>query len=162
MAAGDMVAFKAHLDFVDARAPHEQMTHFLRACAELHRGDAEAAADRFAEMAAVTESRRSVLDGPSPEEIEAFLRDLRDHCSGLPIAAQGLAYERALVAVGEAENALESLRLRAPLDTPDLPGVDTRALATALAEALGDPALAQRLASWPPGALSHFVNVSAV
>ena len=132
------------LAFIDRIAPAERRTHLWRARLRLEREDPAGAA--IALRRALGESRPRILPPPTPTEVKTFLSRMRDYCSALPEAVRGLAYERALVAAGEPENALALLRLRGQEGKGAVQ--DKRALVAALATLMGDMALAETLMTW--------------
>ncbi|MBP8130810.1 MAG: hypothetical protein KA184_14625 [Candidatus Hydrogenedentes bacterium] len=137
--------------FINERSPVERRTHYWQARGYLARKWPDAAATAFCMAMTPPPAGRALLPPPSEEQTGYFLDRLRDLCSALPLAERGLAYERALVAAGRADDALASLRFRAE----KCKGVSCPAspLAMGMADLLGDARLAGTLATWSAGEL---------
>jgi hypothetical protein len=89
---------------------------------------------------------RPVLPSPGERERDALLTLLRDKAAAVPPEEAGFAYERALVALGQPENALEALRYRIRPAAARTGNV--RMMAGVVAHLLGAPELEAALRAW--------------
>jgi hypothetical protein len=146
---GDTQQLLNYLERVDELAPREHRTNLWRARAHLQQNQPDQTADALID--ALGHARAPLLPDPSQAETNALLIELRDHVSALPEEERGLAYERALVALGQQTNALDLLKQRAPMAIPEQVSKNMPAshdLARDLAQKLGDPHLAETLEKW--------------
>lgn len=137
--------------FLNERSPAERRTYYWEARGYLADTWTDAAAAVFCKAMTPPPVGRPLLPPPSEEQIGFFLDRLRDVCSALPLPERGLAYERALVAAGRADDALALLRFRAESHQP-VPCSGTP-LALGMADLLGDARLAGILTTWSAGEL---------
>lgn len=159
LAAGDYTQLHRRLDLIERLLPEERRTHWWRARAVLAQGKPMRAVTEFA-ASLDAGSARLVLPAPSIDEQNQFLVSLRDVESSAASPQQRYAYARALVALGNVEEALAFLRLHAENWPGNVDGLDVKPVAQAMAFLLGDAALAETLETWPPetllGKLRHW------
>ncbi|MFP4190615.1 MAG: hypothetical protein ACLFU6_00955 [Candidatus Hydrogenedentota bacterium] len=139
--AGNADKVEARMDVMDGVAPHEARTHYWRARAALER-EAPLAAALFFEAALVPPREEQLLPPLTQSERQRFLGDLRDYCSGASEEQRRYAYERALVADGQRDEALAALEARLGEPEGAENGLAADVLTKAMAHVLGDVALA--------------------
>ena len=134
--------------FVWAHSPGERRNAYAMARAELESATPDLAlvSHYFVRMAAPgTNGPSPVLPAPTEKERDALLTRLRDAAAARP-ENSGFAYERALVALGQPDNAIEALSYRirpAAARTGDVP-----MMASVVAALLGAPELESSLRAW--------------
>lgn len=139
-ASGDLATVKPLLKAVIARNPGEARAALWLGRVALATGHPDHAAEYVAEM--TQRSEGTILPPPTDREVEDFLTELRDGIS-LSEEISGLAYERALVAAGDPEDALALLRLRKP--HPLGIAIDKAVLVTLLTNLLGSEKMEESL-----------------
>lgn len=138
---------RRYLAFIEHYSPAERRTRYILASAWLEAGNLEQAAWDFGRaMVPPTAGPGPLLPPPSARERAAFLSKLRDTSSARPVERRGLAYERALIASGQPELAIDSLRFR--VHTDEAPAAGAPAYAAALAYLLGAPEAERTLRAW--------------
>ncbi len=136
-----------HMDWVDRYARNERRTYLWRARAALELGMPNFSSFAY-ERAARPLSGTSVLAGPTESERQQFLVQMRDLAAALPEDRAVCAYERVLLANGERDGALYSLRLRTGVPLIHVEDSDAAPYTRVAALVIGDPGLAEELRTW--------------
>ncbi len=137
------------MEWVDRHAPNERRTFLWRARAALDSGLPNLASFAFERATRVPEGS-IVLAPPSESERQQFLVDMRDAVATLPEDRAVCAYERVLLANGERDSALYSLRLQTSVPLMHALTPDTSLFTPVVALILNDPSLAEDLRAWNP------------
>jgi len=116
---GEIRLLVEDMEFVESRYPAERQTHLGLAHAELERGYVYRAAAEFAEAVRPVGDEQLILPPPSEGERIRFLTRLRERCSAMPHPERTFAYEQALIANGQIDDALSLLELRTAKVTED-------------------------------------------
>jgi len=148
-ATGRLDRLDRRLDFVAMRSPNEPRVHLWRARHALAQEFPNRAAHEFRLAVQAPRGHRTILRPVDNVQRNDLLVRLRDACAASRQPHTLIAYERALVAAGNADNALDSLRQRVTrLESRDVTAA-AAPYAAALAFLLGDAALATSLDDWP-------------
>ncbi len=153
---GQDEALKALMRRVEAIAPEERRSDYWLAKLSMRQGRAKPAAAAFSQ--AMEEGKATFLPPPTKDEVDDFIARLRDLCSAGPPEECGLAYERALVATGDADSALAALDLH-PAAACGSPAQSVPEMASRLAAHLGDPGLAEVLSQRSPERLCGLLTL---
>ncbi len=137
------------MDWVDQHAPTERRTYLWRARAALESNLPNLASFAFERATRMPEGP-SVLPPPLEAERQQFLVDMRDAVATMPEDRAVCAYERVLLANGERDSALYSLRLQTSVALMHLPNADTSPFTSIVALILGDPSIAEDMRAWHP------------
>ncbi len=116
--AGDYATLDARLAHIERFAPGDGASGYWRAQAFLEQGNAPAAAVQFERVVPPPPGRR-FLSPPSETQRTALMVALRDLCSSLEESERQWAYERALAAQGEPDQAIAALATRSRLPVAD-------------------------------------------
>lgn len=135
------------MDWVDRYAHNERRTYLWRARAALEMGMPNFSSFAY-ERATRPSSSPSVLARPTEGERQQFLVQMRDLAAALPEDRSVCAYERVLLANGERDGALYSLRLRTGVPLIHVEDSDAAPYTRVAALVIGDPALAEELRTW--------------
>ena len=148
-AVGDYMRAHQRLDLIERLAPHERRTHWWRARVLLAQGRPMRAVTEFG--ASLTEADSTLLPAPNQAERNLFLVQLRDAESASTAPQHHYAYARALVAAGEIDEALASVRMHAMRPATEIPNLASDPLAQAVAFLLGNRSLSDTLrTTWTP------------
>jgi len=135
------------MDWIDRHAPNERRTYLWRARAALELGLPNLSSFAFDRAMRPLEGA-TILAPPAESERQQFLVDMRDTAAALPEDRAVCAYERVLLASGERDAALYSLRLRTGVPLIHVEKEDTAPYTRVAALILGDPAIAEDLRTW--------------
>ncbi len=135
------------LDTIEHHAPGERRTHLWRARTALVLDDPNWASFEYRESI-TTPARRLVLPPPTDAERKDFVVGMRDAVAVLPETVSVCAFERTLLAEGDRDAALYSLRLETAVPLTHVESADTAPFASAVTHVLGDPAIADELQLW--------------
>ncbi len=150
-AAGALDQLHRRLDFVERHAPDERRTHWWRARVLLGQARPMRAVTEF--EASLVPAQRQLLPAPGRAERDIFLLQLRDVESAASRSRGTYGYARALVAVGNTDEALSFVRMRANRDVLPIPELNPKPLADAVAFLLDNNELAADLRTWESGEL---------
>jgi len=145
---GDVVR---RMEFIERRYPAESRTRLWLGRVELDQGWPHRAALEFCRALNPPQGLGRILPLPSKQDQQDFLMRIRDHCSSLARPESAFAYERALVAAGGLDSALNLLRLhaaRARDDAPDAKNVPQAQLVRMIAFLLGSDDVEPHLDTW--------------
>lgn len=136
------------MDVIENALPNESRAPLWKAYAALALKRHEKASVHFATAMRRRGNPAASLPPPPKAAIEDFLVRLRDYCSDPELYSKTVAYERALIAAGDRESALQRLRLRLTNTEYPVDGLPLTLFAQALAAALSDPELLQEFRQW--------------
>jgi hypothetical protein len=135
------------MDWVDRHASNERRTYLWRARAGMEYGLPNFSSFAF-ERATRPQTGATILAPPSEAERQQFLVLMRDAVAALPEDRAVCAYERVLLANGERDAALYSLRLRTGVPLIHVEETDAAPYARVAALILGDSSIADDLRKW--------------
>ena len=139
------------MEFIEGRYPAESRTRLWLGRVELAQGRPHRAALEFCRALNPPQGLGRILPLPSKQDQQDFLMRLRDRCSSLPRPESAFAYERALVAAGGLDSALNLLKLhasRARDEAPDAKNVPHAQLVRMIAFLLGSDDVGPHLDTW--------------
>ncbi len=145
--AGAFPRLMRHLAAIDRHAPHERRTHLWRAYTALALGLPNWGSYEFA-AAVEPPTGAMLLQPPSERERQDFLVLVRDASASMREERAVCAYERVLIACGEEESALYSLRLETGIALTHANYASAAPFAAIAAMVLGAPDLEDDLADW--------------
>ncbi len=135
------------MDWVDRYAPNERRTYLWRARAAMEFGLPNFSSFAF-ERATRPPMGVTVLAPPTEAERQRFLVRMRDMAASMPEDRAVCAYERVLLANGERDAALYSLRLRTGIPLIHVESEDAAPYVRIAALILGDPGVPEDLRTW--------------
>jgi hypothetical protein len=139
----------ARLDTIDEHAPSERRSHLWRARVALAVGKPNWASFAYA-RAVAPPTGPALLPPPTEPERNEFVVQMRDAVATMLPTESACAFERTLLAEGDRDAALYSLRLETAVALTHVESVDSAPFAGALECILGDPSTAEDLESWSP------------
>jgi hypothetical protein len=150
--AGRFGRLLTRLDAVERLAPAERRTHLWRARAALALGQPNWASFEYL-RAIEPPAGRTLLPPPSRAERQDFVVRMRDAVAPMPDAIAACAFERTLLAEGERDSAIYSMRLETAVPLTHTEFTDPAPFAGAAARIIGDASLTTDFGAWQPGEL---------
>ena len=144
---GDHAALLSRLDLIERHRPEERRSKLWRARVALANDEPNGAAMAFG-SSLKPEFGRFVLAPPSAADNAEFVVQLRDYTSTLAEDRAVCAYERALLATGERDAAMYSLRLLTGITLARAENVSPETLAEAASFVVGDASVHEDFAAW--------------
>ncbi len=145
--AGRFARLLSRLDTIEHHAPAEVRSHLWRARTALALGEANWASFEFA-RAVQPPSGRLLLAPPTNSERQDFVVQMRDAVATMTGLDSVCAFERTLIAHGDRDSALYSLRLETAVPLTHIESADAAPYAETVAHILGDDAIARDLGFW--------------
>ena len=146
-AAGEFRRLLERLDTIAKHAPEERRTHLWRARTALALGSPNWASFEYARAVAPVRGA-TVLAPPTDAERKDFVVQMRDAVASMTESDSVCAFERTLIAEGDRDAALYSLRLETAVALTHIENTDIRPIAAAVSVGIGDERLGDALELW--------------
>lgn len=136
------------MDWVDSHTPKEQRTYLWRARAAMEYGLPNFASIVYERAARRVKGDPQILPPPTEAERQQFLVLMRDMAASMPEDRAICAYERVLLANGERDAALYSLRLNTGVPLIHVEREDAAPYARIVELVLDHPGISKDLSTW--------------